>query len=256
MRMVDFPVAVFVVAFVAMWIATLGGVYLSRYVRPMDDTERGDFGIVLTATLTLLALLIGFTFSMAVSRYDLRKYYEEAEANAIGTEYVRAELLPVASVQQVRELLKKYLEERILFYDTSGVSRVAARRLPDINDRTQQLQLQMWFLVRSSAASGTATLALAAAGMNDVLNSQGYAQAAWLNRVPEAAWILMFAIALWSNLLVGFGSRNLRALLMVVLPSVLSISFFLIADIDSPRNGVIRVHPENLLSLSASLNSH
>jgi len=57
---------------------------------------------VLAASLTLLALIIGFSFSMAVSRYDQRKNYEEAEANAIGTEYLRANLLPADDATRVR----------------------------------------------------------------------------------------------------------------------------------------------------------
>jgi hypothetical protein len=93
-------------------------------------------------------------------------------------------------------------------------------------------------------------VALAVAGMNDVLNSQGYTQAAWWNRIPLAAWVLMGAIAIFSNLLVGYGARNAKAErgLHLVLPLVVSISFFLIADIDSPRRGVIHVNPRNLTS--------
>ena len=68
----------------------------------------------------LLGLLIGFGFSMASSRYDQRKVYEEAEANAIGTEYVRADLLPAADGAKVRDLLKKYTDQRILFYTVHG----------------------------------------------------------------------------------------------------------------------------------------
>ena len=64
---------------------------------------REDFGFILAATLTLLGLIIGFSFSMATSRYDQRKNYEEAEANAIGTEYVRADLLPAADAATVRD---------------------------------------------------------------------------------------------------------------------------------------------------------
>jgi len=65
----------------------------------------------------------------------------------------------------------------------------------------------------------------------------------------------MAAIAICCNLLVGYGARQVggETILMVVLPLVVSISFFLIADIDSPRGGVIRVHPQNLASLSQSL---
>src|SRR6516165_138494 len=89
----DHPFIVFLVSLLAQWGAAYTGDLLRRR-RPLGTKEREDFDTVLTATLTLLALIIGFSFSMAVGRYDLRKNYEEAEANAIGTEYVRAGLLP------------------------------------------------------------------------------------------------------------------------------------------------------------------
>jgi hypothetical protein len=86
-----------------------------------------------------------------------------------------------------------------------------------------------------------------------VLNSQGYTQAAWWNRIPLAAWGLMGLIAIACNLLLGYGERSERLLLLLVIPVVVSISFLLIADIDSPRGGVIRVIPDNLISLSRSI---
>jgi hypothetical protein len=100
------------------------------------------------------------------------------------------------------------------------------------------------------------TLALAVSGMNDVLNSQGYTQAAWWNRIPVVAWWLMAAIAIGCNLLIGYGAHRTNGLLFLVLPLAVSVSFFLIADIDSPRAGVIRVHPQNLISLSLTLHAH
>src|SRR5262245_52909585 len=79
---------VFVFSFLAMTLAASIGALVSRR-RPVQIEAREDFGIILAATLTLLGLVIGFSFSMALSRYDQRKNYEEAEANAIGTEYMR-----------------------------------------------------------------------------------------------------------------------------------------------------------------------
>ena len=98
-------------------------------------------------------------------------------------------------------------------------------------------------------------IALAISGMNDVLNSQGYTKAAWWDRIPIAAWGMMAAIAICANLLVGYGARQAKAerIQMLVLPLVVSISFFLIAEIDSPRGGVIRVRPQNLVSFAQSL---
>jgi purine-cytosine permease-like protein len=98
-------------------------------------------------------------------------------------------------------------------------------------------------------------MALVVSGMNDVLNSQSYTQAAWWNRIPTAAWILMLAIAVCCNVLVGSRAHNFRqeAVVLLVLPLVASISFSLIADIDSPRGGLIRVIPQNLGALAESL---
>jgi hypothetical protein len=75
---------------------------VSHEASKLEEDIREDFGVIQTATLTLLGLIIGFTFSMAVGRYEQRKNYEEAEANAIGTEYVRADLLPGADAARVR----------------------------------------------------------------------------------------------------------------------------------------------------------
>jgi len=155
---------------------------------------------------------------------------------------------------RVRALLSNYLEQRILFYKTRD-----AQQLRQINTTTAQLQSELWSAVQGpAAAQPTPVVALAIAGMNDVLNSQGYTQAAWWNRIPPAAWGLMGVIAICCNLLVGYGARRAEEerVLMLVLPLVVSISFFLIADIDSPRSGIIRVQPQNLISLAQSLRAN
>jgi hypothetical protein len=82
--------------------------------------------------------------------------------------------------------------------------------------------------------------------MNDVLNAQGYTQVAWWNRMPFTAWMLLVLIAIACNLLLGYGEHRTTAFLLI-LPLVVSISLFLIADIDSPRKGIIRVQPHNLM---------
>jgi hypothetical protein len=251
-NLVNRPVLVFAASLVALWLcANLGG-FVGQRLRPLKEEDREHFGVVQSAILTLLGLLIGFSFSMAVSRYDQRKNYEEAEANAIGTEYVRADLLPTVDAERVRDLLKSYLDQRILFYETRD-----ERELERINASTTRLQTDLWSTVEAPAlALPTPVIALAVSGMNDVLNSQGYTQFAWWNRIPVGAWDLMAAIAISSNLLIGYGARRMGKFLFLVLPLAVSISFFLIADIDSPRRGLIRVQPQNLASLSQSLQAH
>jgi hypothetical protein len=106
----------------------------------------------------------------------------------------------------------------------------------------------------AATAQPNPVMALVTQGMNDVLNTRGYTQAAWWNRIPRAAWGLMIAIAIFCNLLIGYSAHRKGIVLFLVLPLALSISFFLISDIDSPRGGVIRVRPQNLESLAQSLN--
>jgi len=250
--MLNHPIVFFLFSLGVLWLAAQIGASARRRWALGDD-ERDDFGVVQTATLTLLGLIIGFSFSMAISRYDLRKNYEEAEANAIGTEYARAGLLPAADVAGVRAQLTKYLDLRILFYTARD-----ERALRQINVDTAQQQAAMWSAVQGPAvAQPSPVIALAVSGMNDVLNSQGYTQAAWWNRIPASAWGLMIAIAICCNVLVGYGAHGARvkAGLLFVVPLVVSIAFLLIADIDSPRGGLIHVTPQNLLSLSQSLPS-
>jgi len=246
---VDFPLRVFALTLLVLWLsAQIGAVVRKRWLS-LEETERADFDVVLAATLTLLGLIIGFGFSMVVSRYDQRKNYEEEEANAIGTEYVRADLLPAAEAAKVRGLLKNYVEQRVLFYESQDPHQLAR-----VAQYTSQLQTDLWLVVQTIAAQRpTATVALAASGMNDVLNSEGHTQAAWLNRLPIAAWCLVLAIAIFCNVLIGFTSNRRGKGLLLILPLAVATSFFLIADIDSPRHGLIHLGPQNLISLAQSL---
>jgi len=243
----SYPTLIFGISFLVLWLAALVAGWWGNRKHALPEEVRGDHGVVLAASLTLLGLIIGFSFSMATGRYDLRKNYEEAEANAIGTEYVRADLLGPEDAARVQEMLRRYTDLRIQFY-------YAGRRddLTQIIRQTAQIQNQLWVAAsRSAMSQPTPVRALAVAGMNDVINSQGYTQAAWWNRIPVGAWCLMFGIALFCNVLLGYGVRKVVVRLLMVLPLVVAVSFFLIADIDSPRGGIIRVHPQNLHSLRA-----
>ncbi len=248
----DHPIIFGVVSFILLWLATWAGGTFLQSRRPLDAAGRTDFGVIQAATLTLLGLIIGFSFSMATSRYDQRKAYEEEEANAIGTAYARASLLPEGGdTAKLRSLLRNYLEQRIVFYETREPERVL-----ESDARGARLQGEMWTVVSDAARTEpTSSTALAVISINDVLNRQGYAQAAWWNRIPLQAWALMVAIALCSCLLVGYGMQNARveSFMLPMLPLVVAIAFLLIADIDSPRSGTISVTAQNLEALAQSL---
>src|ERR1700680_1630565 len=165
----NFPTLVLVLSFLLLWFAAWAGGKISQRRHDLSEEMRPDFSVILAASLTLLGLIIGFSFSMAINRYDQRKNYEEAEANAIGTEYVRADMLSAADAARVRALLRDYLDQRILFYqirDEHGSQQV--------NARTAELETELWSAVKGpAAAQPNAVLALVLSGMNDVLNSPG-----------------------------------------------------------------------------------
>jgi hypothetical protein len=249
-RLNDYPLAVLLTALVVLWLAVWTGSRL-RSRKVLEDDLREDFGVVLAAVMTLLGLVIGFSFSMAISRYDDRKTLEEAEANAIGTEYLRADLLPTADAAAVRALLVRYLDQRIAFFAARD-----KKELQTVNAETARLQADLWSAVRTPAlAQPTPLTALVVSGMNDVLNSQGYTQAAWWNRIPRAAWVLMTVVAIAANLMLGFMAKRAESerMLLLVMPLLVGVALALIADIDSPRGGVIRVQPQNLVALAESL---
>jgi hypothetical protein len=249
--MTVYPIPAFLISLVTLSVAAWIGVTRFTRMRAEVAALRDEFGVIQGATLTLLGLIIGFTFSMALSRYEQRMNYEEEEANAIGTEYLRADLLPAADAAKVRTLLRSYVDQRMLFYSTrnpAGLEKIAAE--------TARLQAELWSAVSAPAvAQQTPLLTLVVAGMNDVLNSQGYTQAAWLNRIPSSAWLLVVLIGACATMLVGIGVRRSDRVphLVMVLPLVISLALFLIADIDSPRGGIIRIAPQNLQILAQSM---
>jgi hypothetical protein len=246
-----FPFLGSVAAFTLLVFATwLGDTLRKRSGIPTEEAQN-QAGLLLSAILTLLFLIIGFSFSMAISRYDLRKTGEQAEAIAIGTEYTRADLLAPADAARVKALLKRYVDQRTLFYSTSNSSRES-----ELSADTLRLQAELWSTLRPAIAEVPAPLmGLLVSGQNDIVSAQRSSQAAWLNRIPVAAWALMVFIATGCCWLIGYRARRTDWVAFLVVPVAVSIAFFLIADLDSPRGGAIRVSPLNLSSLSESLSA-
>ena len=133
-------------SFALLWLSAWIGASGFNRLRSQVGEAREDFVVVQGATLTLLGLIIGFTFSMAIGRYDLRKNYEEAEANAIGTAYLRADLLPVEDAAKIRSLLLRYLDQRVLFY-----TRQDPQDLKQVDAATAKLQAELWSAVATPA---------------------------------------------------------------------------------------------------------
>ena len=251
--MIVLPVPAFVVTFLLLSLAAWLGATRFEKLRAEVAKIKDEFGVIQAATLTLLGLIVGFTFSMALDRYEQRKDFESAEANAIATAYLRADLLPATDAARLRSLLVSYLDLRVRYYEAR-----IPRTIREVNALTTTLQAQLWDAVKAPAnANPNSVTALAVAAVNDVLSSQGDTQAAWVNRIPFTAWMMMGSIAFLATMLVGVGVERPRHFprMLAILPLIISFAFFLIADVESPRLGIISVVPDNLVELARSLNA-
>ena len=247
--LVDHPAVFFVATFSLLVVSTRIGVLANTRGHKLASADRAEFDLVRNAMFTLLGLMVGFAISMAVSRYDLRKSYEEAEANAIGTEYLRLDLLSPETTAAARALLRTYVGERIAFYRD---------RDPNRQEKTDAATMEtmdaLWAaIVPEAKTRQTPTDALVASGMTDVLNSQGYTLAAWRNRLPVEVWMLLLVIAAGCNFLIGFGAERLSPVTHAILPVTAALAFLLIADVEGPRNGFVRVGPVNLEDIAAAM---
>ncbi|WP_336332611.1 hypothetical protein [Pseudomonas putida] len=243
-------IGIFLISFLFLGLGAQLGVWLCRKAkRPFEGVE--DFRMILGATLSLLGLLIGFTLSMSINGFNNRQMGEEEEAAAINAAYIRADLLPAEDSAKIRSLLVGYLEKRLQFY-----SKHNSREQEDIRSQTLGLQNQLWAAISAVAnARQTPVIALAVTGINDVLNTQKKSQATWRQQVPLAAWLLLGVVAVCCNMMVGYNAQGLRrrAGLLLILPVVISMSFMMIADIDVPGRGIIRVKPVNLEYLYSTI---
>lgn len=211
-----------------------------RRGRVADD----ELKIVLGATLSLFALLIGFMLSFAISGYNNRVQAEENEAFAIGHAFQRSALLDAAHQAQALDLLGQYLDLRISFYAADDADERLQSRLQSI-----QLQTHMWLLV-SNLAKQNPSLVLNSLldACNELYTAQQKTLSSWRRQIPAPAWVMLILFALCSNFLIGYNARGVKGnnLLIVTFPALIALSLFMIAEIDVPGEGLIHATPDNL----------
>lgn len=219
-----------------------------------NDSAKSQLGTLQGAVLGLLALLLGFTLSMSISRFETRKQLILDEANAIGTAHLRAELLPEPERAQLQELLRQYVDVRVEFYAATDDT----QRLDDAVARTEQLQRRLWSDAVAVAKRDTRTVitGLFIAALNDVIDLHGKRVAALENRIPVGVFWLLYAIAIVAMGLSGYagGAGGRRSLFPTVAASLLiSGVILLIVDLHRPRRGLITVGQQSMIDLKNCL---
>jgi hypothetical protein len=208
--------------------------------RAERDPEEAGVGVVDGAIFALLGLLVAFTFSGAADRFDQRRTLIVEEANAIGTAYLRLDLLPTAARDDLREMFRRYLDARLAVY----------RALPDIAkskaelQRANTLQQEIWTkAVAASASIQPATMLLLPA-LNDMFDITTTRTMAAMTHPPVVIFGLLFALAGLSALLAGramAADRKRHWMHAVTFSAALAGAVYVIIDIEYPRFGLIRV---------------
>jgi hypothetical protein len=229
------------VLFLAMAAAREFGAWSHRRLATTAESESSDEGYILSAVLGLLALLVAFTFGLALSRHETRRELVVAEANALGTAYLRTSELD--QPQRLRVLLRAYTQERLAFGRNAGEAQAAAAR------RALALQPQIWAeaQVQLQPVRTTAVTPFVLSPLNEAFDAASARQAGLAARLPitvlitlalyvvVAAGVLGYAVA-------GAGARHRAASL--VLFALLTLALGLILDLDRPRAGAIHVPQE------------
>jgi hypothetical protein len=219
-----------------------------------DDTESSG-GVIDGAVFALLGLIVAFSFSGAVSRFDERRHLTVEEANIIGTAYLRLDLLPPEAQPPLRDAMRQYLESRVLFYQALPDVDVAQQELVE----TQRLQKTIWSQgLEASRGSQPATMLLIPA-LNDMFDIVTARTMAIMLHPPGIVFGMLFGLSLIAGVLAGYNMSSARTserLRMLAFAAVTAFTFHVIIDIEFPRAGLIRstAFDQALLSLRASMN--
>jgi hypothetical protein len=241
------------VASVVFAIAEMGYRAGLRLFRARDEARRNQIGGIQAAVLGLLGLLLGFTFSMGVNRYETRRDFVLREANAIGTTYLRSGFLPEAHQEPVKELLRQYLDVRL---QTRSSAR-DVRALSEGLRRSQELQNALWQHVEAAAKeSPTPLTATFVTALNEMIDTDAARVAAARNEIPAGVWLLLVFVAAAGCFVSSYGSGALgerSGFTNCLLPALLTIVITSIFDLTHSKQGFIEVSQQPLLDLQQSI---
>lgn len=250
----DFPMSSAVI-FLGLFILLSSAAYAGKYLLKNHQNAFNDdqAKIVLGAILSLLGLLIGFVLSISIGGYNDRQKTEENEMVVIGTALQRTQLLPLPQQEQAKSLLHDYLNARIKFFEAESHPENQNWRMT-----SAEKQNNLWKIaVIEANTTPNPVMASVLTAYNDLYIAQEKTTVSWRYQIPDIVWGLLIFFAIVSNFLIGYNARKEHGetLLILVLPFLMTLALFIIAEIDIPGKGVIHVTPDDLLSLQAIWNS-
>lgn len=230
--------AFFVLCLVVLWLGIQIGSWIRHTRTEVVESENKIITVLEGALLTLFGLLMGFTFAMAVSRYDMRKLLQVQEANAIGTLWLRTAILPEPVRAEEQGLLREYVQQRILFHREFN----AREDVRETEENFQNLEGKLWAVASNFAADHRDPLTgLYLQALNVAIDTAGERDAADENRIPAEAWWMLLFVGFVADVVIGTKMRPRTWLLQSIMPVVLAATMAMTLDLDSPRFGLIRV---------------
>ncbi len=221
----------------------------------VNDSTRTHVNVLQGSLLGMLALLLGFSFSLALQRYESRSAAAIEEANAIGTAYLRVDLLPPAMQAEVRGKFRTYLDLRL---QSGAVTMANPAERRALLARTDLALRDLWTSARQAVEldGRPVTAGLFVPAVNAMIDSYGSRNATLERHVPALVMWLLFSTFIFSGAVVGYaaglaGHRASFATYMMVALIVLVV--FMIIDLDRPRRGFIRVNQASLLDLQQAI---
>jgi hypothetical protein len=215
-----------------------------------------NIGTLEGATIGLLALIIGFTFAMALSRFEARRDAVVQEANAIGTTALRARFLPEPHRTESLKLLREYVKVRIDALQRGH----SFAELKTIVERSNGVQEALW---KRAMAVGEKDKALIPTGLfiqslNQMIDAQGVRLAALRNHIPNIVLVILYVLAVAGGGFVGYASAidpRLTRLPVVIMGLLISLVLYLIIDLDRPNNGLITNNQQAMIDVAETIRS-
>src|SRR5262245_13959764 len=240
MGLVDRPAMLFVVLLLGLAAIEEIGIRLrSRISAGIDEARQEQIAAAREAAAVLLSLLLGFTMAMALQRYDYRVELVVDEVNAIRTTGLRAQTLTEPASSKLLELLREYVDVRVLGQELQGTV-----------GRAKELQDQLWNQSAAAARQSPAeTVSIFLQSLTQTIDLGQKKQAALENRIPPSIWLTLVLISVLTCFIVGLGVRRRFLVMTLIWPLIISFAVKQIADLDSPASGFIQVNQQSMRRL-------
>ncbi len=231
-----------------------GGYRLGQFRRRRSEDEKeAPVGAIVGATLALLGFILAFTFGLAASRFDAKRQIVVEEANAIGTTYLRAGLLPDGRGVTIRKLLREYVDARLEVVRTGDIEQVLRR--------SDDLHRELW---KEAEAIGqqypdSIVVGLFIQSLNEMIDIHSKrVMVALQNRLPGFLWATLYLVTMLTMAGVGYHeglTKSRRSLAILVLVLTFSAIMTLVADLDRPQEGFLTVSQQAMIDLQKTMNN-